>query len=186
MICGNPQSAECASDRTMTEIGRFIHFSVENKVCSGDLKTGLLIVDATQANALPKNQVSDFDGDGKTDFSVYTPSSGVWSIEKSSNGTTSATHFGASADKIEAGDFDGDSKSDIAVWRPSDGVWYVLGSTRGFFAAQFGANGDVPVAGDYDADGKTDFAVFRPSNGIVVYPAEHARISRDAIRHLDR
>ncbi|HLL99668.1 MAG TPA: FG-GAP-like repeat-containing protein [Pyrinomonadaceae bacterium] len=139
-------------------------FLGEDKVLAGDLTYGLLVLDVTGTNALPKNQVSDFDGDGKTDISVYTPSTGVWSIERSSGGS-STTQFGANGDKIEAGDFDGDGKSDIVVWRPSEGVWYVLGTTRGFFAAQFGANGDVPVAGDYDADGKTDFAVFRPANG---------------------
>ncbi|MDQ3800267.1 MAG: FG-GAP-like repeat-containing protein, partial [Acidobacteriota bacterium] len=141
-------------------------FLGEDKVLAGDLTYGLIILDVRGVSAPVKNQVSDFDGDGKTDISAYTPSTGVWSVERSSAiGTTSVTQFGASGDKIEAGDFDGDGKSDIAVWRPTDGVWYVLGTARGFFAAQFGTNGDVPVAGDYDADGKTDFAVWRPSNG---------------------
>jgi hypothetical protein len=136
-----------------------------DKILVSDEWRGLFILDASRVNAPLENQVSDFDGDGKTDFSVYTPASGVWSVEKSANGALSSTQFGLATDKIQAGDFDGDGKSDLAVWRPNEGVWYILGSTRGFFAAQFGANGDIPLAGDYDADGKTDFAVFRPSNG---------------------
>ncbi|HEX8733683.1 MAG TPA: FG-GAP-like repeat-containing protein [Pyrinomonadaceae bacterium] len=172
LLNAEPWDMVCGSDRQQNVLPSTFDgnwavypFLGEDKVLAGDLTYGLLILDVTGTSALPKNQVSDFDGDGKTDISVYTPSTGVWSIERSTLGATSATQFGASADKIEAGDFDGDNKADIAVWRPSDGVWYILGSTRGFFAAQFGTNGDVPVAGDYDSDGKTDFAVWRPSNG---------------------
>ncbi len=137
----------------------------ENKVLAGDFTNGLLILDATQSNAPPKNTVSDFDGDGKTDYSVYTPSSGAWKIEASSTNAFSSTNFGSSEDKIVAGDYDGDGKTDYAVFRPSVGVWYILGSTNGFQAASFGIGSDIPVPADYDADGKTDVAVWRPSNG---------------------
>jgi len=140
-------------------------FLGQDKVILGDLRNGLLIVDATKVAAPAKNVVSDFDGDGKTDYSTYTPNNGLWTVENSSNSMASSNYFGASTDKIVAGDYDGDGKSDIAVFRPSEGVWYILGSASGFRAQQFGANGDVPVAADYDADGKTDVAVFRPSNG---------------------
>ncbi len=141
-------------------------FLGQDKILAGDLTYGLFVLDASQVNALPKNQISDFDGDGKTDFSVYSPNSGNWQIENSSNGTNSATNFGLSGDKLVAGDYDGDGKSDIAVFRPSNGTWYILGSTSGFSAIQFGTNNDVPVAGDYDADGRTDIAVWRPSTGV--------------------
>jgi hypothetical protein len=141
-------------------------FLGQDKVLVGDLLSGLLIVDASRVAGPAKNLVSDFDADGRTDLSVYSPSTGTWTTENSSNGASSNTRFGLPTDKIQAGDFDGDGKSDLAVWRPSDGTWYVLGSTRGFFAAPFGTSGDVPVGGDYDGDGRTDFAVFRPSSGL--------------------
>ncbi len=141
-------------------------FLGQNKVLVGDLQNGLLIVDTSRINATAKNNVSDFDGDGKTDYSTYTPASGLWRSENSSGGNSIATYFGVATDKIVAGDYDGDGKSDVAVWRPSDGVWYILGSTAGFRAQQFGASSDIPVAADYDADGKTDIAVWRPSNGV--------------------
>jgi len=141
-------------------------FLGQNKILLGDMTSGLLVVDTTKINALPKNRISDFDGDGKTDFSVYSPNTGLWQIENSSNNASISTFFGANSDKIVPGDYDGDGKSDIAVYRPSEGIWYILGSASGFRAVYFGANGDVPVPADYDADGKTDVAVWRPSNGV--------------------
>lgn len=140
-------------------------FLGQDKVLLGDLRNGLLVVDATKVAQPAKNFVSDFDGDGKTDYSTFSPTSGLWSVENSQNNSAFSTYFGASEDKIVAGDYDGDGKSDVAVFRPSSGVWYILGTTSGFRAVQFGAGTDVPVAADYDADGKTDVAVFRPSNG---------------------
>ncbi|MCY7345712.1 MAG: hypothetical protein LH614_05765 [Pyrinomonadaceae bacterium] len=139
-------------------------FLGQDKVLLGDLRNGLLVVDATKVSQPAKNVVSDFDGDGRTDYSSYTPNSGLWTVENSSNNAAFSTYFGASNDKIVTGDYDGDGKSDVAVFRPSDGVWYILGSTGGFRAIQFGANNDIPMAADYDADGRTDTAVFRPSN----------------------
>jgi hypothetical protein len=141
-------------------------FLGENKIIVGDLKSGLVILDASQVAAPTKNVISDFDGDRKTDFSTYTPSNGLWSVEKSSDNTFSQTNFGLSGDQLVTGDYDGDGKSDIAVFRPSTGTWYILGSTSGFRANQFGLSGDVPVEADYDADGKTDIAVFRPSTNV--------------------
>jgi hypothetical protein len=111
------------------------------------------------------NEVADFDGDGKTDVSVFRPASGDWYITNSSNNQFVATHFGQNGDVIAPGDYDGDGRTDRAVFRPSDGTWYILRSGGGFSATQFGQNGDVPTAGDYNGDGITDISVFRPSNG---------------------
>ncbi len=140
-------------------------FLGQDKVLLGDLRNGLLIVDAMKVAQPAKNVVSDYDGDGKTDYSTFSPNNGLWTIENSQNSSAFSTYFGASGDKIVPGDYDGDGKSDVAVFRPSSGVWYILGTASGFRAIQFGAGTDVPVAADYDADGKTDVAVWRPSNG---------------------
>ncbi len=108
---------------------------------------------------------ADFDGDGRTDVSVFRPSEGAWYLNRSTAGFL-ALGFGMSTDMLTPGDFDGDGKADAAVWRESTGTWYVLRSTDfGFHAAAFGTAGDIPVQGDYDGDGEADFAVFRPSNG---------------------
>ena len=140
-------------------------FLGQNKVLAGDLKNGLLILDATGVSGGVKNVISDFDGDRKTDFSVFSPSSSLWKIENSHDGTLTLRNWGIAEDKMVPGDYDGDGKSDAAVWRPSTGVWYIWGSSVGYIVTTFGVNGDVPVAADYDADGKTDIAVWRPSNG---------------------
>ncbi|HEY8562723.1 MAG TPA: FG-GAP-like repeat-containing protein [Pyrinomonadaceae bacterium] len=143
-------------------------FLGENKVLAGDLTYGLLVLDATKAAAPPKNYVSDFDGDGKTDFAVYTPANGRWKIEQSTDQSYSETPFGVAEDKLVTGDYDGDGKADLAIFRPSTGHWWVRRSSDpSFFSVTlFGTSEDVPVEADYDADGKTDLAVFRPSTGV--------------------
>ena len=106
----------------------------------------------------------DFDGDNKTDVSIFRPGPGEWWYLKSSNGTNAAAQFGAGTDRITPGDFTGDGKADLAFFRPSTGNWFVLRSNDfSFFAFPFGLSGDVPMPADYDNDGKTDAAVFRPS-----------------------
>lgn len=141
-------------------------FLGNNKLMAGDMSNGLLILDASQINAVRNNAVSDFDGDGKTDLSVYTSDSGFWKINNSASQTLNKIQFGIRNDILTPADYDGDGKTDIAVWRPSEGIWYVQRSFKGFYAEQFGMTGDVPVPADYDADGKIDIAVWRPSNGV--------------------
>lgn len=102
----------------------------------------------------------DFDGDSRTDLSVFRPGAGTWFIQSSANGALRAQPFGIATDKLTPGDFDGDGLTDVAVFR--DGTWFILNSSDGSFrATQFGSIADVPVAGDFDGDGKTDIAVFR-------------------------
>ena len=141
-------------------------FLGEDRILAGDDNTGMYVMDVTRIDSPLKNIVSDFDGDGKTDISVYRPGPGVWHVMSSATGATTSTQFGLNGDRVVAGDYDGDGKSDLAVFRPSEGNWYILGSTTGFTGFHFGLNGDVPVAADYDADGRTDVAVWRPSDGV--------------------
>lgn len=103
----------------------------------------------------------DFDGDGKSDISLFRPDNGVWYLLNSSTGFT-ASQFGLSSDKIVPADYDGDSKTDLAVYR--SGTWYLQRSLLGFTDAAFGNASDIPMPADYDGDGKAELAVYRPSN----------------------
>lgn len=105
----------------------------------------------------------DYDGDGKTDFSIFRPSTNGWWIMKSSDGTYNALTYGSTGDIVASADYDGDGKTDVALFRPSNGNWYVIQSSTGnaVVAGQVGTSGDVPAPVDYDGDGKADICVWR-------------------------
>jgi hypothetical protein len=120
---------------------------------------------ATPTVVPPTDSRADFDGDGRTDLSVFRPSNGFWYYDGSIAGFQ-AVQFGESTDIPAPADFDNDHKTDISVFRPSTGFWYRLNSSDGtFYFVNFGLNGDIPQACDYDGDGTPDQAVFRPSSG---------------------
>ena len=108
----------------------------------------------------------DFDGDGKTDHTVYRDGEGNWYSYLSATGSWSVFRFGLSGDIPIPNDYNGGGSTDYAVFRPSDGTWYIwYTETQHFAAVRWGTNGDRPVPADYDGDRKTDIAVFRPSSG---------------------
>lgn len=115
-----------------------------------------------------KQNVADFDGDGKSDLSVFR--NGTWFINPSGSDNPNSffgVPFGLATDKLTPADFDGDGKTDITVWREnvsgSSAYFYILqSSTNSISIAQFGQTGDDPrVVGDWDGDGKADLAVYR-------------------------
>lgn len=107
----------------------------------------------------------DYDGDGRSDISVFRPSNGAWYLQRSHAGFYGML-WGLPTDKITPGDYDGDGKTDVAVYRPSNGVWYVFNSGNGTVSySVFGIAEDLPTPADYDGDGETDISLFRPSTG---------------------
>jgi hypothetical protein len=112
-------------------------------------------------------RASDLDGDGRSDLTVYRPSTGTWfNLQSSVNFTTAAVFtLGVSTDLPVTGDFDGDGKTDAGVYTPASGLWSIFRSSLGPAIHQWGLNGDVPVPDDYDGDGRADLAVYRPATG---------------------
>ena len=142
-----------------------VDFYVAGNAANSDGQTSGDYIYTSSKSSTSRSSPFDFDGDGKTDLSIFRPVSGQWWYNKSSNGGNAVTTFGISTDKIAAADYTGDGKTDVAFWRPSNGFWFVLRSEDfSFYSFPFGANGDVPVPADYDGDGKADAAVFRPSS----------------------
>jgi hypothetical protein len=126
--------------------------------------TGGQLITGFQCSVATSNKTPfDFDGDHKTDISIFRPNaSAEWWYSRSSNSQVVAGQFGVSTDIPTPGDFTGDGKTDIAFFRPSTGQWFILRSEDfSFLAFPFGSNGDIPAPADYDNDGKTDAAVFR-------------------------
>ncbi len=124
---------------------------------------GLARYSLSRLTTLPRRTEFDYDGDGKTDISIFRPTDGSWYVERS-NEALYGTQFGFGSDKIAPADYDGDGKTDIAVYRPETGIWYVFQSSTGTVDyTVFGLAEDLPTPADYDGDGKADISVFRPS-----------------------
>ena len=77
---------------------------------------------------------TDVDGDGRTDVTVYRPSTAEWWVLRS--GDNFAQHstygWGLAGDLLEPGDYDGDGKLDLAIYRPTTAQWWILWSSTNF------------------------------------------------------
>jgi Tol biopolymer transport system component len=138
-----------------------------NRTVCGSVSSLSPFVLAMPSTAVPRSR-ADFDGDGRTDVSVFRPSEGNWYIDRSTGGFTTS-NWGISTDKLVPGDYDGDGKADLAIFRadadPAHFDYYILNSASGtIWGLSWGLPGDIPVVGDYDGDGRSDVTVYRPSN----------------------
>ncbi|HKP67701.1 MAG TPA: M36 family metallopeptidase, partial [Pyrinomonadaceae bacterium] len=113
---------------------------------------------------------ADFDGDARTDISVFRPSDRVWYLNRSTTGFA-AMIWGLSTDQPVPDDYDGDGKTDITVFRATaDGAlpdFYIFRSTDSTITyISWGTTADVAISEDYDGDNKADVAIYRPSTGV--------------------
>ncbi|HET8942080.1 MAG TPA: hypothetical protein VFN13_08850 [Rudaea sp.] len=116
----------------------------------------------------------DFDGDGISDAVAWNPSTGVWTVRRSSRPFTPYTvTFGQSGDDPrQIGDYDGDGFDDLAVYRSgllsADPSYTLIHLTRGgpdrdLVTGEKGAfaNGGV----DYTGNGRADIAIQANAGG---------------------
>jgi hypothetical protein len=113
---------------------------------------------------------ADYDGDGKTDISVYFKASKTWKVDYFSNG------FGAwdlscnympfadvtgNAMPVPA-DYDGDGQADMS-FKTDEGKWIIDFRLNGLnldvVKTGVGDHTEVPAPADYDGDGKADISV---------------------------
>ncbi|HUR98533.1 MAG TPA: DUF4394 domain-containing protein [Pyrinomonadaceae bacterium] len=149
-----------------------INLSTGTATLLGSIGGGNTLRGLAIAFGSPAATVLDYDGDRRTDYSIFRPGTSTFFVARSSTNLQAfqTAQFGLASDIQTPGDYDGDGRTDYAVWRPSNGVFYVLRSSDGQVQTyQFGQNGDEPVARDYDGDGRTDFAVVRRTGGQLIW-----------------
>lgn len=107
----------------------------------------------------------DFDGDGLTDYALFTPSTGQWNVRSSTPpGNISTFQFGQNGDIPLIGNWSTSFTAETAVFRPSNGNWYVRFQDGTSASLPWGTNGDIPLIGAWSGQMR-DEVVFRPSNG---------------------
>lgn len=105
---------------------------------------------------------ADFDGDGTSDLTTWTPATGRWLVRYSLSRSRGSIYLGGRGHRAVPADTDGDGRVEPMTWDPTTGYWY----RRGFSPVRWGTRaGDVPVPADYDGDGRADLAVWRPATG---------------------
>lgn len=119
-------------------------------------------IDITAGGTAKKVTKCDYDGDGRTDVSTWTPNTGTWMIRDSSTlKYRTIPGFGTWGDLIAPSDYDGDGKTDIAYYHRTDSTFHILQSSTGTPVIRtVGSTNTMPVPGDYDGDGLSDAAVF--------------------------
>ena len=112
----------------------------------------------------PASVRGDFDGDRKTDVAVVRPSSQVWYVLNSGDGTFLSTSFGLTGDIPVPADYNFDLKTDYSVARPVNNTWWIWPTPPNGSGLICHA-GDIRTPEDFDGDGYADESCFS-SNGI--------------------
>ena len=102
--------------------------------------------------------VGDWDGDGRVNPGVRTPTTKTFTLRLPE--TTTTVVFGKPADLPVAGDWNGDGLDEIGVRRPRASTFRLLGVDGVVTSIALGDPDDLPVTGDWDGDGRTDVGVY--------------------------
>jgi PKD repeat protein len=118
----------------------------------------------------------DWNGDGKSEISVFRNNTWKWQLDSNGNGIWDGTptdtlyRFGLSSDVPVTGDWNGDGKSEIGIFRNNTRQWLLDYNGNGIWDGTptdtlytFGLSTDAPVTGDWNGDGKSEIGVFRNS-----------------------
>jgi len=100
---------------------------------------------------------ADYDGDGRTDFAVWTQVTGKLQVVSSYSRSVTTQWLGGSGYVPVPADYDGDGRTDFAV--RTAGEWKIVYSSTGNLITTGWCCADqLPVPGDYDHDGRADLA----------------------------
>ena len=102
--------------------------------------------------------VGDWDGDGRTDVGVRTPTTRTFRLATAA-GVTEAV-LGYPRDLPLAGDWDGDGIDEVGVRRAKSNRFVLRAAGGTTSGVRLGDVDDVPVTGDWDGDGVTDLGVY--------------------------
>lgn len=118
---------------------------------------------------------ADYDGDGRSDASLYSPTDNIWSLV-TWQGQIAGRFGTAITQQPLLGDYDGDGRTDVALYDAASGAWYIYTwQDDRVHALSFGDAQMIPVPADYDGDFRTDLGVYDLATGIWHLYSPHTR-----------